>query len=324
MKKEKSKVSAQGAAVINPNDEDIRFIDLRVDVAFKRVFATPGNEELLKMLIDSILPDLHVKTLALGNQENIGDCQDDKKTVFDIKATTEDGETVVIEMQLAEKKDFNDRLVYYSTYPIREQVRSGDKKYSLAPLYIIAIMDFSMDGDRTTDNVINSFCIRNDKDICKTLTDNVHYVTVELPKFNKSMSDLKTLSDRMIWLLRNMGSLKSVPENFNDKCLEKLFDISNFAAMTYQEQMDYLAKFHAELDRAAELEAAIDKGLKRGWEEGQAKGLEKGLAKGREEGLAEGLAEGKLETARKMKVAGLDATIISQCTGLTAEQIAAL
>ncbi|MCQ2058483.1 MAG: Rpn family recombination-promoting nuclease/putative transposase [Bacteroidaceae bacterium] len=292
MKKEKSKVSAQGAAVINPNDEDIRFIDLRVDVAFKRVFATPGNEELLKMLIDSILPNLHVRTLVLGNQENMGDNRDDKKTVFDIKATTEDGETVVIEMQLAEKKDFNDRLVYYSTYPIREQVRSGDKKYSLAPLYIIAIMDFSMDGDRTTDNVINSFCIRNDNDISRTLTDNVHYVTVELPKFKKSMSDLKTLSDRVIWLLRNMGSLKSVPENFKDKRLEKLFDISNFTAMTYEEQMDYLAKFHAELDRAAELEAAIDKGLKRGME------------------------EGKLETATKLKAAGVSLDIISQCTGV--------
>lgn len=70
---------------------DIRFIDLRVDFAFKRVFCTPGNEELLKLLIDGILPDLHVQTLTLGNQENMGDCQDDKKTVFDIKAVTEDG-----------------------------------------------------------------------------------------------------------------------------------------------------------------------------------------------------------------------------------------
>lgn len=215
-------------------------------------------------------------------------------------------------MQLAEKKDFNDRLVYYSTYPIREQIRSGDKTYGLAPLYIIAIMDFSMDGDRTTDNVINSFCIRNDSDISRTLTDNVHYVTVELPKFRKSMSDLQTLSDRMIWLLRNMGSLKSVPENFNDKSLEKLFDISNFTAMTYEEQMDYLAKYHAELDRAAELEAAIDKGLKRGLEEGQAKGRKEGRA----EGLAEGREEKAIEAATKFKAAGVALDIISQCTGV--------
>ena len=312
MKKSNRKVTARAAAVINPSDEDIKFIDLRIDYAFKRVFGTPGNEELLKMLIDSILPELHVQTLTLGNQENVGDTKDDKKTVFDIKATTEDGETVVIEMQLADKKNFNDRLMYYSTYPIREQVRGGNREYQLAPLYIIAIMDFSMEGGRTTDSVINSFCIRNDSDISKTLTDNVHYVTVELPKFRKEVSDLSTLADRMIWLLRNMGSLKSVPEEFSGKGLEKLFDISNFTAMTYEEQMDYLAKFHAELDRAAEMEAAIDKGLK--------KGLEKGREEGREEERERSRLE-KLETARKLKIAGIDVETISQCTGLAQELI---
>ncbi len=316
MKKSRQEVSAPVAAVINPNDEGIRFIDLRVDFAFKRVFATPGNEELLKMLIDSILPELHVRTLTLGNQENMGDSQDDKKTVFDIKATTEDGETVVIEMQLAEKKDFNDRLVYYSTYPIREQVRGGGKKYKLAPLYIIAIMDFCMDGGRTTDSVINSFRIRNDSDISKTLTDNVHYVTVELPKFNKDVASLGTLADRMIWLLRNMGSLKSVPEEFFGKGLEELFDISNFTAMTYEEQMEYLAKFHAELDRAAELEAAIDKGNKLGLTVGLEQGLEQGRKEGREEGRKEGRKEKAVEAATKFKAAGVSLDIISQCTGV--------
>ena len=78
--------------------------------------------------------------------------------------------------------------------------------------------------------------------------------------------------------------------------------------MTYEEQMDYLAKFHAELDRAAELEAAIDKGLK--------KGLEKGREEERERSRLE-----KLETARKLKVAGIDVETISQCTGLAQELI---
>ncbi len=165
-------------------------------------------------------------------------------------------------------------------------------------------MDFSMDGGRTTDSVINSFRIRNDSDISKTLTDNVHYVTVELPKFRKVVSDLNTLADRMIWLLRNMGSLKSVPEEFHDKGLEKLFDISNFTAMTYEEQMDYLAKFHAELDRAAEMETAIDKGLKQG------------LEQGREEAI--------IETAKKFKQASTDIELISQCIGLSIDEIKAL
>ena len=117
-----------------------------------------------------------------------------------------------------------------------------------------------------------------------------------------------------------MGSLKSVPEEFSGKGLEKLFDISNFTAMTYEEQMDYLAKFHAELDRAAEMEAAIDKGLKKGLEKGREEGREEGREKGREEERERSRLE-KLETARKLKVAGIDVETISQCTGLAQELI---
>ena len=138
------------------------------------------------------------------------------------------------------------------------------------------------------------------------------------------MAFLPIVHRKVIWLLRNMGSLKSVPEEFSGKGLEKLFDISNFTAMTYEEQMDYLAKFHAELDRAAELDAATDKGLKKGLEEGLEKGLEQGLEKGRAEGRVEGRVEANIETAKKFKQAGTDIQLISQCTGLSIEEIKAL
>ena len=41
-------------------------------------------------------------------------------------------------------------------------------------------------------------------------------------------------------------------------------------------------------------------------------------------GRKEGLELGKLETARNLKATGIDVEIISQCTGLTLEQIAKL
>ena len=44
----------------------------------------------------------------------------------------------------------------------------------------------------------------------------------------------------------------------------------------------------------------------------------------RAEALAEGLKEGREETARKMKAKGIDVKTISECTGLTLEQLAVL
>ena len=48
------------------------------------------------------------------------------------------------------------------------------------------------------------------------------------------------------------------------------------------------------------------------------------MKEGRAEGRAEGIEQTKLETARNLKTAGIAAEIISQCTGLTLEQVAEL
>ena len=57
--------------------------------------------------------------------------------------------------------------------------------------------------------------------------------------------------------------------------------------------------------------------------EGRAEARAEALAEGRAEGRAEGHAE-KIETVRKFKQAGVDIAIISQCTGLSVEEVQAL
>ncbi len=48
------------------------------------------------------------------------------------------------------------------------------------------------------------------------------------------------------------------------------------------------------------------------------------IAAEREYAVREGRAEEKMETARKFKQAGVDIAIISQCTGLSVEEVEAL
>ena len=51
---------------------------------------------------------------------------------------------------------------------------------------------------------------------------------------------------------------------------------------------------------------------------------EKGLEEGMEKGIEKGAAQSKAEIARAMLAEGLDVAIIAKCTGLTAEEVAAL
>ena len=60
-------------------------------------------------------------------------------------------------------------------------------------------------------------------------------------------------------------------------------------------------------------------------EEGLAEGRAEGREEGREEGRAAGIAEGKkenaIETARKLLKCNVSAGIISECTGLSLEEL---
>lgn len=106
----------------------------------------------------------------------------------------------------------------------------------------------------------------------------------------------------------NAGSatveLALAPEELQCPELDKLFRISKFAAMDYDEQAYYLNQFMAEIDANCKLEAALDKGI------------EKGKTLGR--------AEGRAEIARAMKAEGLAVELIEKCTGLSTEEIAKL
>ena len=86
--------------------------------------------------------------------------------------------------------------------------------------------------------------------------------------------------------------------------------------MSEEDQEMYESELRWILNRNSELDTALDKGRE--------KGREEGIAIGREEGLAKGIEQGKLDAARKMKVANLPDDVISQCTGLTLEQISEL
>lgn len=56
----------------------------------------------------------------------------------------------------------------------------------------------------------------------------------ELPKFNKSELELKTVQDQWLYFIKNAGCLEYVPKNIQ-KELEKAFAIANEANLTMEE-----------------------------------------------------------------------------------------
>ena len=293
--------------------ETFFLIDLKNDYAFKRVFGTPGHEDDLLLLLRALLPDKHIKSVHLGPQEQKSDRKGAQNGIFDIQCDTDDGSKLAIEMQVCPQADFNDRMVFYSSFPIRNHAGNGvlikDGKqqpsiYKLPPIYTIGILNFELEGVPKSGRVIRNFSIREDEDGNGQFTDSVHYITVELPKFRKTLNKLTTPQDFMLYLLKHSREMREIPKEFVGKGFDKLLETCKFANMTEIEQREYISRMKAERDREGQLNYAESRGEARGEARGMAKGLEK--------------------TARAMKADGLPTDAISKYTGLTPEQIDSL
>ena len=278
-------------------DEAIRhgivFVDLRIDFAFKLIFGTPGNEDLLLRLVNTILPERHITSVQLATQEQMPLRPEARRSTIDVSCTAEDGSALIIEMQIKSQNDFNDRMVFYSSFPIINRLRRGDNdSYKLTPIYMIAIADFIIPDIKPNDELINHYTIRNIRDNGIEFTDSIHFVTVELPKLPATLSEVKDKAQWILYTIKHIGKMQTMPEEYRKTYLEKIFGLSNFAAMSELTQRQYLAMFMADLDEKSRLRTA------------------------REEGIA--------QMAKTMKERGYPIAEISAISGLSQEAVAAL
>ena len=209
------------------------------------------------------------------------------------------------EMQVRSQDDFSDRLVFYSSFPIINRLQRGDNaSYALTPLYMVGITDFVVPGVISNDDLINHYTIRNVKDNGIQFTDSVHYITVELPKLDRTLTEVKDTPEWILYTIKNMGKMREMPSEYCGSYLEKMFRLSNFASMDEMSQREYLARYMWEVDQRSQLRSARNEGLA--------------------EGQAKGHAEGLRETAKRMLMDGLDLSIIQRYTGLSSEEIRGL
>ena len=281
------------------------FIDLRRNWAFKLIFGTPGNEDLLLALVQAVLPDKDITGVTLAPTERMGINEDARSAVFDISCETSSGDIVSVEMQYKEQDDFNDRMVFYSSFPIFNSLTKGGTTYAFkAPIYIIGILNFIMTAVSRNDRLVNCYRLRNIQDAKTELTGSLSYITVELPKFAKNINELKTTADKLFYSLTHIADMKERPESFSEKVLIKLFERCMFANMTPEQQHIYIRTIMAEVDERSQRRTMLNKI--------------------RAEGLAEGKAEGKAEVARSLKEMGMPISTIAEVCGFTEEQVMTL
>ncbi len=278
------------------------FADIKNDIAFRKIF---GNEQKTAPLISflnaalQLEGDERVVRVSLVNPYQFPRIAGEKATVLDVRATDHLNRKFVVEMQVADKKGFDKRVQYYMSREYSMQIDEGEQYTLLHPAYFIGILDFPFGSDT---NYHTRHLILNKATQEHLLTD-IQFSFIELPKFNKTESELVTPIDKWTFFIKNAAALRFIPTFANeDEGLKTAF----IAADKYQWTKDEIIAYDNIKIKVAD--------------EVQEKLLV--AEKAREEGKNEGKKEAIEEMIIGMHEAGFSNAQIAKISGKREEEVA--
>ncbi|MDR3252860.1 MAG: Rpn family recombination-promoting nuclease/putative transposase [Tannerella sp.] len=314
----KTKVKKTEAKKTEEQDEiKTTYIHPLTDFGFKKLFATEANKELLIDFLNEVLKEAglitdiqYMPTFQLGRLEN------DRKAVFDIFCTNDKKEYFVVEMQKAKEPYFVDRSLFYSTFPIQSQAPQGVWDFNLKPVYVVSILDFKIFEEKEdAEHVIERIYLMRER-TQERFSNKLNFVYVELPKFNKAITELETNMDRWLFCLKNLQSLDQRPKEVQGRVFERLFKAAEIKQLTSEEMETYKQNVTEYNDIRRCIAYAAEQNL--------IKGEQIGLMKGEQIGLMKGRRETNFLIYTNLRTLGVPDNTIPQFMGLSEDEVAEL
>jgi predicted transposase/invertase (TIGR01784 family) len=241
----------------------MRFVDVKNDIAFRKIFGNENRKETLISFLNAVLDfhgDQRITLVTILNPYQLPKLKGGKVTIIDVKATDQVGRTYIIEMQVGDIDGFEKRVLFYSSKSYSDQIKRADFYRKLRPVIFIGILDFEHTENKT---YISRSQVRDIETGEQTIKD-MEFTFIELPKFKLELHELKTLTEKWVYFIKNAENLEVVPENINDEGLKSAYEEANVQTWTQEELDAYEYAFMREEDERARLDKAEQKGKQEG------------------------------------------------------------
>ena len=276
-------------------------ITAKSDIFFRYLFGCPENEDLLVDFINAVFRDTGKKIISKAtvlNPFNLKDSFNAKESILDVKAATDDGRLLNIELQVIGSSLYRKRIAYYLSKLHTSQLTTGDDYGKIVQTVGIHIVDFELENsDKNIHNCYHLYSESN-KNLC--LTDDLEVHVLELPKLRNNLK-----IDR-----RLLGWLEFFEEEEEGKNIDTV--IEKNPKLTRAEELFKRFTENEELNRY-EAKVKYERDL-RYWAECYA---EKKYNEAREEGEH----KKAIETAKNALSMNLTPEQIASLTGLSVEVI---
>ena len=279
----------------------------KVDFVFKKIFGNEKHPKILISFLNAVIkPTDLIKSVQIKNTDIEKEHIEDKYSRLDIKAVTNNGEHINIEIQVKNEYNMIKRSLYYWSKMYEGQLTKGQDYDTLSRTICINILDFKY---LKNDNFHNCYRLK-EKNTNEELTDVMELHFIEIPKLRKleNSEDISDMLEAWITFIESPTSeLIDKLEMSSDEIKEAKEELLRLSGND-KERERYEKRFESLLEQNSLLANA------------ERKGLQKGLQKGIEKGKKEGAKQEKILIAKNL-LDVLDDETISNKTGLSLKEI---
>ena len=256
---------------------------VRFDWAMKKLLRNKANFEILNGFLSELtMQDIKINKIleSEGNKET----PDDKHNRVDLLTETDQGELVLIELQVESQYDYFHRMVYGTSKLITDYIYAGCGYEMVRRAISVNIVYFGLGhGEDYIYKGITEFRGIHHDDILKLTTrqkkrfKNVETVSEIFPEYyilkvNDFDNIAKDTLDEWIYFLKH----SEIKEEFSAKGLKKASEELDILKLSKTERAAY--------ERYIEDKRVAESSIKTSWFEGKSVGVEEGREEGREEG----------------------------------------
>ncbi|MGG5255327.1 Rpn family recombination-promoting nuclease/putative transposase [Neobacillus sp. SM06] len=277
------------------------------DFLFKKLFGDEKDPKLLISLLNAIL-DETIAVLTIEKEQLNRDTREEKLGVLDIKAKTELGKKINIEVQLLDQKNMVPRTLFYWSKLFVEDFAAGSEYTELQKAVTINLLDFEL-KELVNESYHTKYQLHESQSKGR-LTDILEVHFIEFPKLEKMKMNVHNPLHR--WLL-------FLQQDVSENLLEEVIQMD---AMVNKAE-DKLMKLSAdpETRRQYELRAKALSDERSRMGEAREAGIEQGMKQGMKQGIQQGMKMGILEMVKSLLETGMPLAEVAKHTPYTEEEL---
>lgn len=263
----------------------MNLLDPKTDFIFKNIFGSEKHPRVLISFLNAVLKPVNlISSVELKETDITPESLEDKYSRLDVKAVTNKGEHINIEIQLRNEYNMTKRSLYYLSKMYSDQLHKGEDYNSLDKTVCINILDFKY---LHIDKYHSSYRFKEVEDNVE-LTDVLEVHFIEIPKLPED-ADVKDVLVAWVEFLKD-------PDSPRVRELE-------FTLEEIKEAKDELIKISQDGKQRALYE------------------IREKASKDRTSALAQAKREGRGEVIERMLKDGMTLELIVKYTGATLQEI---